>query len=201
MPTTRVTPIREQIADHIRSDVISGSLAPNTKLSEQTLADRFGVSRGPVRDVLLQLTKEGLLVSKNNCGVSVNCILSPELQALMVDIRLQMERYAIKTIINELNETDFQELGAILEQIPAAFNIHDFTQITKLDIDFHHHLIKRAGGDELSNLWLPIVIRMRMNYRRIDNAEACVAEHQRILDALKAKNIESAIEALTANIK
>lgn len=201
MPDSRVTPIREQIADYIRSDVISGTLPPTTKLNEQALADRFGVSRGPVRDVLLQLTKEGLLVSKNNCGVSVNRTLEPELQTLMIDIRLKIECYAVKTVINRLNASDFKELEAILEQIPAAFADQDYTLITKLDIEFHHHIIRCAGGDELSNLWHPIVIRMRMNYRRIDNSDDCVKEHKNILDALKNKDTDAAIAALTSNIK
>ena len=63
--------IREQIADHIRADILSGQLLEGEQLREQLLAERFGVSRGPIRDVLLQLTQEGLLISKRNCGVRV----------------------------------------------------------------------------------------------------------------------------------
>ena len=72
LDSTVIVSVRDQIAQQLRADIINGVLIENTKLKEQELAKRFGVSRGPVRDVLLQLSKEGLLVSKNNCGVSVN---------------------------------------------------------------------------------------------------------------------------------
>ena len=63
--------IREQIAERIRSDVLSRRFEEGVSLREAALAQRFGVSRAPVRDALLQLTQEGLLVAKPNCGVRV----------------------------------------------------------------------------------------------------------------------------------
>nr|WP_231884996.1 GntR family transcriptional regulator [Alteromonas stellipolaris] len=68
----KILSVRDQIADVLRSDIISGELASNTKLNEIQLAERFEVSRGPIRDVILKLTKEGLLISKSNVGASVN---------------------------------------------------------------------------------------------------------------------------------
>jgi DNA-binding GntR family transcriptional regulator len=63
--------IREQVADRIRADGLSGRLSEGTSLREQSLARQYGVSRAPIRDALLQLTQEGLLVAKPNCGVQV----------------------------------------------------------------------------------------------------------------------------------
>ncbi|BFM13254.1 GntR family transcriptional regulator [Simiduia litorea] len=201
MQEHKIVPIRDQIADQIRSDIIAGSLAPNEKLNEQSLANRFGVSRGPVRDVLLQLTKEGLLVSKNNCGMSVNDVLSPALQTLMVDIRVKIEVFALQSLKGKLTEADFTDLDAILDRIQDAFDVEDFTEVTKADIDFHRYLVAKAGGQELVNLWLPIVLRMRMNYKRIRQSKDCVDEHRAISDALKANKIKDAVAALKANIK
>ena len=64
--------MREQIADRIRSDVLSGRIESGTSLREIPLAKQYGVSRAPVRDALLQLTQEGLLEAKPNCGVRVS---------------------------------------------------------------------------------------------------------------------------------
>src|SRR5947209_10403977 len=63
--------MREQITNRLREDILSGRLAEGERLHEAKLAKRFGVSRGPIREVLAQLTHEGLLEAKPNCGVKV----------------------------------------------------------------------------------------------------------------------------------
>lgn len=200
-PSEKIIPIRDQIADQLRSDVISGELAPGTKLNEQSLATRFGVSRGPIRDVLLQLTKEGLLVTKTNVGASVAEMLTPELQKLMIDIRRRIESFALKQLKGQLADDDFATLDYLLAQFKEAFEAGNFTEVTKADIEFHKYLIERAGGQELVNLWYPVVLRMRMNYTRIDTPTDGVKEHQAIIDALREDDIARATRALKANIR
>ena len=92
--------VKDQIAEQLRTDIISGDLAPNTKLNEKELAERFGLSRGPIRDVILQLTKEGLLISKSNVGASVNSILDPNMQKLMIELRRNIEVFAVEQLFN-----------------------------------------------------------------------------------------------------
>ncbi|MDC2887552.1 GntR family transcriptional regulator [Psychrosphaera algicola] len=187
--TTKILTVKDQIADQIRSDIISGDLLPNTKLNEKELAERFGLSRGPIRDVILQLTKEGLLISKNNCGASVNCILEPKLQKLMIKLRREIEVFALEQIKDKLTERDFNALDNILIALQEALENEDYTAVTKIDISFHHYIIEKAGGDELVNIWYPYVMRMRLNYKRIVNTEQCVNEHRAILNALREGNI------------
>jgi len=199
--TVKVVPIRDQIADQIRSDIISGALEPGEKLNEQALAERFGVSRGPIRDVIIELTKEGLLATKKNRGASVNSALNPELQDLMFGIRLKIEEFATRHVKGNLKDTDFTALEAILDQLQESFNKEDFTEVTKNDIDFHRYLVEKAGGETLTNLWYSIVMRMRMSYSRLDKSSDCYDEHKDILDALRADDTDRAIKALRTNIK
>jgi DNA-binding GntR family transcriptional regulator len=201
LPTSKIISVRDQIADQLRSDIISGDLPPETKLNEQSLAERFGVSRGPIRDVLLQLTKEGLLVNELNKGCSVNTILSPNIQTLMVDIRRKIEEFSIKQLKNKLTEEDFNNLENILFKLGEAFNEENYTEVTKTDIAFHHYLVERAGGNDLIHLWHSIVMRMRMNYKRIGSPKACVDEHREILKALRNNDVKRAAAAVRENIK
>ena len=200
MPNQKILSVREQIAEQLRSDIISGDLAPGEKLNEQALASRFGVSRGPVRDVLLQLTKEGLLVSKTNVGVSVNQMLPSDLQQLMVDIRRRIEIFCARRLKGKMSGEDFDNLEGILERFEKAFDEADFTEVTKADIEFHRYLVNKAGGEAIDNLWYPVVLRMRMNYKRIDSSQAGVDEHRKILDALRNDDIRGLVAALKANI-
>ena len=199
--SSAIVSVRDQIAQQLRADIISGTLVANTKLKEHALASRFGVSRGPIRDVLLQLSKEGLLVSKNNCGVTVNSAPKQALQPLMIESRINIETFAIKLIIKELTEEDFSTLEDILDRLNKAFSEEDYFLVTELDMDFHRFFIEKAGGEDLVNLWQPFIYRMRMNYQRLDNAEACIEEHTSILDALKNQDLKAAIKAIKSNIK
>ena len=87
--------IREQVADRIRADVLSGRLTEGTSLREHALAKQYRVSRAPIRDALLQLTQEGLLVAKPNCGVRVAAV-KEETQELLVNMRRQIEIFALQ---------------------------------------------------------------------------------------------------------
>ncbi len=196
-----VVSVRDQIARKLRNDIIDGTLSESEKLKEQELAQRFGVSRGPIRDVLLQLTKEGLLTSKPNCGVSVNTALNPHMQTLMVELRTEIEMHALRSSIDTLTDKDFDELSGCLSALIDAFNEENYTLVTELDMSFHRYFVQKAGGSDLVNIWEPIVYRMRMNYRRIDNADDCFTEHNRILNAMMDRDIEEAIAALQANIR
>src|SRR5262249_46673158 len=63
--------LRGQIVRRLRDDILSGRLPEGQHLSEAHLASGFGVSRGTIREALVQLTNEGLLVARPNCGVRV----------------------------------------------------------------------------------------------------------------------------------
>ncbi|WP_375277440.1 GntR family transcriptional regulator [Alteromonas australica] len=197
----KILSVRDQIADLIRSDIISGELAPNTKLNEIQLAERFDVSRGPIRDVILKLTKEGLLVSKNNVGASVNTPLPSELQKLSIDLRKKIEEYAAKQLAGNLTEEQLANMDKLIDNMQEHFEREEYTELTKADIAFHEYFVELAGGESLLNLWYPIVIRMRMNYQRIKTSSKLVDEHRDIVNAFRQGDAKGAIAAIRKNIK
>ncbi|WP_432199876.1 GntR family transcriptional regulator [Erythrobacter sp. W53] len=196
-----VVPIRDQIADILRSNIISGDLEAGSRLREESLAKQFGVSRGPVRDVLLQLSKEGLLVSKPNCGVTVSEAPDDEMQELLVELRRIIEYRAAERLVGKLSDADASALEDILTKLGKALDEGDFTEATKIDISFHRYLIELAGGQDLVMLWEPIVLRMRMNYKRITNSKQAVEEHREILKQLVDGDTKAALGALQQNIR
>lgn len=201
MVQTTVVAVREQIADHLRSEIISGELAPNQKLTEEVLAQRFGVSRGRIRDVLLELSKEGLLISRANKGTTVNDIAPPDVQALMIKLRLQIETFAVRKVAKKPDEAFLAELKAALDELAETLKEGDFTEVTKADIAFHRVIVANAGENDLVNLWQPVIMRMRMNYQRIGKPSQVVAEHEAIYKAIAMGDEKAAVEALKSNIR
>jgi DNA-binding GntR family transcriptional regulator len=193
--------IREQIADHIRADILSGQLSEGEQLREQLLAKRFGVSRGPVRDVLLQLTQEGLLVSKRNCGVRVSPAPDEWIQPLAVDLRQRVEIFALRKVIKALNEDAIEYLGEMVERLRRACKRGDLAAIVKHDMGFHRYILEMTGDENLVAMWLPIVQRMMLHYTRHEDMMESHREHAAILNAIRSKDVKRATAALKQNIQ
>lgn len=198
MPIYRT--IREQITERLRSEVLSQTLTAGESLREVTLAKRYGVSRAPVRDALLQLSNEGLLIAKPNCGVKVAPLPDESIQPLIVQLRRDIEVVALQQMFERFDEIDFQPLQGILAELLEACSNGDSSSVAQCDMAFHRFIIAATGKQELLTLWLPIVSRMMLHYSRHDNWMESYAEHAAIAEAIQLKQPELAATRLTNNI-
>jgi DNA-binding GntR family transcriptional regulator len=197
-----VRTLREQVAAHVRRDVLSGELAMGDRLREIELAERFGVSRGPVRDALLQLAHEGLLILQPHCGATVAGPASDLVLPLIRSMRRTIEIFALRLIIKNLNDDDFRFWEGTLAHMQAACVQGDVPAIVTQDIALHHGIVERTGQPELLDLWLPLVARMRFAYARFyQKLTEVYDEHRAIVDAMRTGDLPAAIKALETNIK
>ncbi len=192
--------IREQIVDRLRQDVLSGRFAAGERLVETQLAQEFGVSRGPIRDALLQLTQEGVLLYKPNCGVEVAPEVSDRLRKLFVSLRRDLEVFSLRTIFPEVKEPDLQEWGGILEQLRLACEQQELGQVAEHDMAFHRWILWRTHQPDLLAVWLPLCVRIRLVYSRHNDLREVYPEHQRVFEAVKNRDLKRAVKALEANI-
>lgn len=192
--------MREQIADRIRSDVLSQRLAEGTSLREAALAQRFGVSRAPIRDALLQLTQEGLLVAKPNCGVRVGPLPDETIQPLVVELRRKIEVFALGRMMDRLGSVDLGPWERIVVNLKVACEGGEQSGIVYCDMAFHRFIIESAETRELLPIWLPIVSRMMLHYTRHRDWMESHREHAAIAAAVKEGDREKAEALLVQNI-
>lgn len=202
---TVVRSVRDQITDLIREDLLCGRIPSGERLSEVSLAVRFGVSRGPVREALAQLTHEGLLVSKPNCGVSVAPEPTDDVRDLIIPIRRTIETYALKLIFEKIDERDFRTWEEILHRLDLACRVGDVEGIVLQDIAFHRSIIVRAEQPDLLAIWQTILVRVRGHFRSAivrygDAVGRIVAEHRQLVEAFRAGDKGGAIQALEEHI-
>lgn len=191
----------EQIAARLRQDVLSSKLKPGDPLREIDLSERFGVSRGPVREAFRQLTQQGLLVLEPNKGVRVAQNPSVEVRPLVVELRRTIERFVLESIFKKITESDIELWEEILADIRRACELNDVDALTEHDLRFHQAIIQSHDDKDLFALWQPIAMRMMMHYNRLVDIMDSYREHERILDAIRAGDRAAAVEALTANIQ
>lgn len=197
--------MREQITFRLRDDILTGRLAEGERLHEGKLAERFGVSRGPIREVLAQLTHEGLLESKPNCGVKVAASDSDSVRELIVPIRRVIETYALKHFFHEIDDRDFMAWENILHYLKGSCERGELTSIIQYDIAFHRSILTRADVPALMAIWQTIVARIRRHFRHAtsqydDNLMEIYEQHRRLVEVFRAGDRDAAVKALEEHI-
>ena len=193
--------IPEQVAARLRHEVLTGKLKPGDPLREIEVSERFGVSRGPIREALRQLTQQGILVLEPNKGVRVAPNPDSAVRPLVVELRQTIETFVLDSIFDELTEQDVLQMESILSDIKVACEMDDASALVEHDLRFHRAIIQGHSDKDLLALWEPIMMRMLMHYARLSNLMDSYLEHKRILDAIRAGNKDEALKALRANIQ
>jgi DNA-binding GntR family transcriptional regulator len=198
---------RDQITERLREDVLTGRLVAGERVSEAALAQRFGVSRGPIREALSLLTSEGLFVAKQNCGVTVAPPATEAVRELVLPIRRTIEVYAFRQIFDSLTPDDFRFWDDILYRMDRACRLGEVHQYPPLDVAFHRHILERAGQPDLLAIWQTIVSRLRAHFwetvrehHERNHLPRLHAHHVELLEAFRKGPKAAAVAALERHI-
>jgi DNA-binding GntR family transcriptional regulator len=199
MPHVQVRSIAEQITSRLRGEILSGQYEPGTPLREEGLAQRFGVSRMPIRNVLQQLMQEGLLVARRNCGATVAPRPGDLVKQILNPIRVQIETYALRICLPRMTAEQFERLQAIIDAMALAGRQKDDAALIDSDRAFHEFLLTAAGLDDIVPVWKATVGRTRDFQLRKNQAlpdyEIVPFGHKMLLDVFRAGDVEAAVEA------
>ena len=191
----RAVSLREQVAEQIRTAIIEGRLSPNDHIVEASLTEQLGVSRTPVREALILLEREALVVSLPNRGCFVRAFNAEDVQALF-SMRVTLENFAAELIIDRLTSADYERLDHLIEQQQFYIQQADFKQVRSTDMAFHQHLINRSEHPLLMGNWQEIVAQVAAvlyvraeGHPNYDEMRA-IHDHRRILEAYQAHDLE-----------
>lgn len=194
--------IPEQIEEHLKNEILTGSLIAGQALREQEISERFGVSRGPIREALMKLTQQGLLTSEANKGVRVAEKPSSSVRPLVAKLRQQIEVFVLDSSFDSITSEDLTLLTGILEDFKDACEQGDADALVNHDLRFHKTIIEIHDDKDIYAMWNPIMLRMLISYDRFgDDLMQSYHEHKNILDYIKAGDKEAALEALVLNIQ
>ena len=193
--------IREQITNQIRDEVVAGHFPAGKPLRETELAERFGVSRGPVRDAFLQLSQEGFLAYEANRGVTVRKPPDLQDQEFIVSLRQQIECHFATRGREQIDEGGWNRLQAALSELQQACQTGDVAKVARADMRFHEEILLLCGGEDFLPIWKRLCAQMFLAYSRLENFSDVHAEHVTILEALKSGGKRDVVAALKANIQ
>ncbi len=197
--------MRDRVADQVRRAITRGELQPGERVVEWNIANELGVSRGPVREGLLELEREGLIRTYANRGAVVMDMTDSELLELLCPIRLTIERFASVATASNLQPETVTELETIVQQMQEAADENDTDRITDADLAFHRCIVSASGHAHALQIWNSIHPRIQAQLHRIGRGrrtslDAIPGEHRILLDALLADDQDVLAETLEAHI-
>ncbi len=206
-PSTRVPRTNRATDVHLRlrSKIVSGHFPQGSALAEPVLAEHFQTSRAPVREALIALEREGLVTFEKTGRTRVRSFSGSELKEIM-EARAAIEGMAAR-LANRLWTKE--DTVALQKNIAAQERARDLAELSRLDIDLHHHVVTRSGNASLIRLWEPLRWQWETHlveiYRR-QRSDAFVPEketihaHKHLLKALAEGTPAEASEAMMNHI-
>ena len=194
----RRAPIADRIAESIRDMIVTGELNPGDRIVESRFARQIGVGQPTVREALVALEHQGLVVRKANQGCVVTTLTRAEICQIL-RIRAELETLAIELAIETAPDSDVKKLLAITDAMQRAADARGVHEFFSLDVRFHETLWRLSGSTLLPRLLaqalMPLLaflfIRNLRRHLEIDMHDSAAA-HVEIAQAILSRDKDAA---------
>lgn len=183
--------LREKILETIRESILRGQLKPGEKVAEPELAERFGISRTPIREAFRQLESEGYLTVIPRKGAVVTALSERAVEEFYA-IKSILEGYAAQMAAENMTDKEIEKLEGINQKLQELADEGDVKTFFKVHNEFHEVFIRAAGNEKL----LELINQLMLKFNRFRLAslslpgrmEISVKEHEKIIRAFKRKD-------------
>ena len=195
--------LADQVYEQIEKDILSGVYKRGDILTESKLSAELGVSRTPIRESLRRLEQEHL-IEETAKGVVVIGISDDDLEDIFL-VRSKLEGLLCKTVALNRTDEEFKKLKETLELQEYYVLKKDPDRIKSVDNEFHDLIYQISGRRVIINILSPLHKKIQ-KYRRAavtnhSRAEASLAEHKAILDAIEEQDGDKAYDLTVKHIK
>ena len=194
----------DEIRRSLRRDIISGKLMQGERITESELTNNFKCSRGPVREALVQLSKEGFIVLTENKGAIVKKLSAQEVRDYYSLLEV-IEGKAVEWATLRLKDSDIERL-VVLNNSLKQLNPDDENYLEEWCVRnsaFHEIFRKQCGNHKMP--WIANEIRQRI-FRYLFSSlltslkKEYIEDHENIIDAVRRKNPPEARKAMEKHI-
>ncbi len=195
--------IDSRVYDILTDQIVSGVLAPGTRITEEQLASELGVSRTPVREAMRRLAQDELVELLPRRGIRVKK-LSRQDVAEIYEIRCVLESLAASRAATRMTERDLRSLDTQAAKAKLDLAKGDAAAALVFDANLHSLIIERGGNRRLEKTLATLInlvsfFRTEVG-RTLERAAQACNEHEEILAALKRKDPAAAGEVMKAHI-
>ncbi|WP_210165597.1 GntR family transcriptional regulator [Hoeflea phototrophica] len=196
--------LAEQIANHLRRDILRGNRAPGMSVKERDIASDMNVSRTPIREAIRILSKEGLVELRPSRSPIVALSDFKEI-ADQTEVLIAPEKLSAELACKNATEADLKRLETIVAYMAEHYNSIDPLDMFEVDMSFHTAIAVASGNKALAETHGTFLRRLwRARYlaaRQRRNRERVVNQHTAILDAMHARDGQAARDAINNHLQ
>lgn len=190
MKVTRVlAPVREQVVDAIRAEIISGGLAPGQRLIERELREELDVSRNTLREAYRQLEAEGFITVTPHKGPIVTAMTDDEARAVY-EVREALECFAVRLFVQRADAATVELLADTIARLREEHSSSEVVVMLETKREFYRVLYAGAGNDVLRDQAALLQSRLyRLRARSLSRPgrpAASIAEIEQVLERIVA---------------
>jgi DNA-binding GntR family transcriptional regulator len=202
--------LADVVTDDLRDAIIAHELEPGRRLAEDDLANQMGVSRGPVREALARLEREGLVVIERHKGARIASWGRGDVEEIF-SLRLVLEQLAIEWACKNATAADIKALEAPIKEFRSLEEKHRTSKtVSRLDLEFHSAIFTSAHHDRLYRAWeilrsqihsFLIYTWARDDFMNKTLMSSWDKDHQVFVDLIKKRDVEKALREIRAHVE
>ncbi|PKM90749.1 MAG: GntR family transcriptional regulator [Firmicutes bacterium HGW-Firmicutes-12] len=201
---TSLRPIRDIVYENIRKAILQGVMKPGERIVEKECAERYRISRTPVREALRKLEIEGLVQYIPRKGVVVKAINLEEIEEIYA-IRIALESIAIEAAIERISEADIERLQDITMKMEKYEDAGKMEELLATCNEFNDVLLRAAAMPRL----LAIINSQKDSLQRFRGItlsrdirrSKAISEHKEILKTVMDKDKEKAVKYVRIHLE
>ncbi len=140
----------ERVEEHIRRAIYRGTLKPRERIIEEDVANQLKCSRGPVREAILRLERDGLIVTVARRGTFIRDISAESIEVIC-SMRAKLEALCVRYLREQLTEEKERVLREALKKMKSAAAKNDDEAFFAADMNFHHTIWQLSNRETLYN--------------------------------------------------
>lgn len=198
--------LKDQIYEKVLNEITEGHYQQNDIITERELIEKYGVSKSPVREALIELCNEKVLESRPRMGYQIRPISMKEISDI-VELRVILESAALRKTFGNLDDND---INLLKQNLSEATEIHEGKNMVKhwkSNISFHLLLCSFCGN---SQICVEVERALKFSYRgaiqyfsvswnRRHDTKA--QRHKKLMEAMEKRDLEKSLEILKEDIE
>ena len=192
--------LADRVVRTLRPAILSGELPRGMRLIEEEIAEKLGVSRGPVREALTTLEQEGLVTLQPRRGATVVGVTERDVRELY-DLRLLLETHAAELAARNARPEDIDFLTGLSDRLSERARGAQLDSLSPADIVFHRHLFVMANQRRLRAAWERLAGILESLLTITDSNRPHDVRHSYIVEALREQDPHMARDAIRVHLE